>query len=67
MGMSEKKRKRGRPRLAPEEKFAARHVIGLTAAMDEATKKFCRDNGIARQADGLRQLIVRSLRVDGYL
>jgi hypothetical protein len=63
----DKKRKPGRPRVAEADQYTARHVVNLTTAMDDATKKFCAANGVARQSDGIRQLIVKGLKVEGYM
>lgn len=61
------KRRRGRPRLDPDQQLGIRHVVNLTPATDAAVARFCEMHGVAHHVDAMRQLIIKALRAEGLL
>lgn len=61
------KKSRGRPPADPEKKLKCRHVVNLSDEQDEAVRRYCEANGVARDTDGIRQLIVKALKAEGLL
>jgi len=59
--------RRGRPKLEADKQLKARHVVNLTPEQDAAVRKYCQDFGIGHHVDGMRQLIVRALKAEGYM
>lgn len=62
-----KKIKQGRPKAEPAKKLNRRHVVNISPEVETAVEGFCSDTGISRITDGLRALIVKSLKAEGRL
>lgn len=66
--MSAMKQKRtGRPQVDAAQRLTQRHVVNLSQGVDQAVRRYCEVNGVARHTDGMRQLIVKALRAEGLL